>query len=133
MAEESERHFFRGLFKFLLFAGLVAGVGAAVKAKKAEYMGLTESEARAKFEPKLASRIGPEKAAEIADQVIPKLKESGFLKADDPVEQAMHDAKHAATDAADRIEDAASKSADKIGEAASDAVEKIEEVAEKSD
>ncbi len=133
MTEKSERHFFRGLFKFLLLAGLVAAVGATVRAKKKAYMGLTESEARAKFEPKLASRLGPDRASEIADQVIPKLKERGLIKADNPVEQAMYEAKHAATDAADRVESAASDAADKIEHAAKGAAKKIEKASEESD
>ena len=80
---ESERHPFRFLVKFLIFVGILAAVGKLLASKKDEYMGMTESEARSKFETKLGPRIGEEKAAEIADQVIPKLKEKGVIKADD--------------------------------------------------
>jgi hypothetical protein len=56
--------------------------------KKLEYAGLTETEARRKFEEKLAPKVGEEKAAEIADQVIPKLKKRGVV-IDDPIADAV--------------------------------------------
>lgn len=80
---ESERHPFRFLVKFLIFVGILFAASKLLAMKKDEYMGMTESEARSKFETKLGPRIGEEKAAEIADQVIPKLKEKGVIKADD--------------------------------------------------
>ncbi len=80
---ESERHPFRFLVKFLIFVGILFAASKLLAKKKDEYMGMTESEARSKFETKLGPRIGEEKAAEIADQVIPKLKEKGVIKADD--------------------------------------------------
>lgn len=80
---ESERHPFRFLVKFLIFIGILFAASKLLAKKKDEYMGMTESEARSKFETKLGPRIGEEKAAEIADQVIPKLKEKGVIKADD--------------------------------------------------
>jgi len=84
---ESKRHPFRFLFKLALFLGVLAGITKFVASKKDEYFGITESEARAKMETKLGPRIGEDKAAEVADQVIPKLKEKGVIKAD-PVEEA---------------------------------------------
>jgi len=59
-----------------------------VNGKKLEYVGLTESEARRKFEEKLAPRVGEQRAAEVADQVIPKLKERGVIL-DDPIAEAV--------------------------------------------
>ena len=85
---EKERHFFRTLIKFAILAGMVSMAVRFVSAKKQEYMGLTESEARQKFEEKLGSKIGEEKAAEVADQVIPKLKEKGVI-VDDPIAEAV--------------------------------------------
>jgi hypothetical protein len=56
--------------------------------KKLEYAGLTETEARRKFDEELAPKVGEEKAAEIADKVIPKLKKRGVV-IDDPIAEAV--------------------------------------------
>lgn len=91
MADNGDkRHPFRFLFKLALFFGVLAGISKLVASKKAEFYGITESEARAKFQSKLGSRIGEEKAGDIADQVIPKLKERGVIK-DDPVDETEED------------------------------------------
>lgn len=79
---ESERHPFRFLVKFLIFVGILVAASKLLASKKDEYMGMTESEARSKFETKLGPRIGDDRAAEMADQVIPKLKEAGVIKPD---------------------------------------------------
>jgi hypothetical protein len=122
MADTStERHPFRFLFKFLLFIGALAAVTKVVASKKEEYYGLTESEARAKFESKLGPRIGDEKASEIADQVIPRLKDSGVIKPD-PMEKVVNDAKDVASEAVDKMQDAAGAA----GNSMKDAAEKIE-------
>jgi hypothetical protein len=123
MADTStERHPFRFLFKFLLLIGALAAVTKVVASKKQEYYGLTESEARAKFEAKLGPRIGDEKASEIADQVIPRLKDSGVIKPD-PMEQVVNDAKDVASEAVDKVQDAAGAASNSM----KDAAEKIEE------
>jgi len=85
---ESERHPFRFLVKFLIFVGILFAASKLLAKKKDEYMGMTESEARSKFETKLGPRIGEDKAAEMADQVIPKLKEAGVIK-DDPEDEVV--------------------------------------------
>ena len=85
---ESERHPFRFLVKFLIFVGILFAVSKLLAKKKYEYMGMTESEARSKFETKLGPRIGEDKAAEMANQVIPKLKEAGVIK-DDPEDEVV--------------------------------------------
>lgn len=118
----TQRHPFRFLFKFLLLIGALAAITKVVASKKKEYYGLTESEARAKFESKLGPRIGEEKAAEVADQIIPRLKDTGVIKPD-PVEQAVEDAKDVASGATDDMKDAA----EKAGESVKNAVGKIEE------
>lgn len=85
MAKEGkDRHPFRFMFKLLTFAGILYVAGRVVAAKKDEYYGISESEARAKLTEKLGPRIGEDSAAELADQVIPKLKSRGFVT-DDPV------------------------------------------------
>jgi hypothetical protein len=123
MADTStERHPFRFLFKFLLLIGALAAVTKVVASKKKEYYGLTESEARAKFEAKLGPRIGEEKASEIADQVIPRLKDSGVIKPD-PMEQVVNDAKDVASEAVDKMQDAAGAASNSM----KDVAEKIEE------
>ncbi len=88
--EAKERHFFRALFKLAIFVGLISLAVKFIAGKKEEYVGLTESEARQKFEEKLGARIGEDKAAEVADQVIPKLKEKGVI-VDDPITDAVDD------------------------------------------
>lgn len=85
---ESDRHPFRFLVKFLIFVGILYAASRLLASKKDEYIGMTESEARAKFETKLGQRIGDDKAAEVADQVIPKLKEKGIIK-DDPIDEVV--------------------------------------------
>lgn len=81
---ETDRHPIRSLIKLVIFAGLITLVVRTVAAKKKEFIGLTESEAREKFTNKLGSRIGEERATEVIDQIIPKLMERGFV-IDDPV------------------------------------------------
>lgn len=72
----------------MLILGIVGFVVSYLNGKKLEYAGLTESEARRKVEEKLAPKVGEERAAEIADQVIPKLKERGVV-VDDPIAEAV--------------------------------------------
>ncbi len=81
---EKARHPFRFIFKFLLFAGIVYVVGKVLAEKKNEYYGITESEARVKIETKLGPKMGEAQAAELADQIIPKLMEKGVIVADEP-------------------------------------------------
>ena len=116
-----ERHPFRFLFKLLLVVGALAAVSKVVASKSKDFQGLTESEARAKFESKLGPRIGEDKASEIADQVIPRLKEKGMIKSD--LEGAVDDAKDFAGEATEKMADTAKDA----GKSMKDAVEKIEE------
>jgi hypothetical protein len=122
----TESHPFRTFLKFLFVIGVVAAVARVVASKKDEYYGLTESEARAKFESKLGPRIGEEKASEVADQVIPRLKDTGFIKAD-PMEQAMADAKDMASGAADKVKDTAGKAGDAMKDAADSAADAVKD------
>jgi gas vesicle protein len=129
----TERHPFRALLKFLMVVGVVAAVGRFIASKKEEYYGLTESEAREKFESKLGPRIGEDKASEVADQLIPRLKDSGVIKPD-PVEQAMNDVKDAASDAMEKVvdvtdaaTDGAEDVADDMRDAAKKAAKRVEE------
>ena len=90
----SGRHPFRFLFKFAMLVGLIALISKVVAANKGQFVGLTESEVRAKFEAKLGRRMGTDTATEIANMVIPKLKEKGIIKPD-PVEEAADDSEAA--------------------------------------
>ena len=121
MTRTKKRHPFRFLFKFLLFIGATAAVTKFMAERKKDFYGLTESEARAKFEAKLGPRIGEDKAAAVADQVIPRLKEKGVIKSD--AEGAVDDAKKAAADATEKVAGAARDAGDSV----QDAMEKIEE------
>lgn len=81
-----KRRPFRFAIRLAVFAGLIYLIGRLAVEKKNEYYGLTESEAREKFIDKMSVRVGDETAEEIADRVIPKLKERGLVKPD-PGEQ----------------------------------------------
>jgi hypothetical protein len=81
-------HPIKALIKFLLFIGAVGVLVSYVNGRKLEWVGLTESEARRKFEDKLGPKVGQERAAEVADQVIPRLKERGVFL-DDPIAEAV--------------------------------------------
>ena len=84
--ETRERHPFRFILKFLIFVGIIYVAGRMLQQKKSEYYGISESEARIKIETKLGPRMGEDKAAELADQIIPKLKEKGVITDDEPHE-----------------------------------------------
>jgi hypothetical protein len=140
MTQETEngRHPVRFLVKLLVFIGIVAAAAKFLVSKRDEYSGLTEDEARTKMESKLAPRVGEEKAGEIADQVIPVLKDRGLIKSSG-AEQAMDEvsdmanaakrrAKSAAADAMDTVSD----TADKAGDKAKNAAEKVADKAKKA-
>jgi hypothetical protein len=126
-----ESHAFRTLVKILLVVGVITAIVKFLSDRRRDFYGLTEAEARAKFESKLGPIIGEDRAAEVADQVIPRLKESGVLEPD-PMEKAMGDAKDAASDVVDDVKDATKKAADKAGDAASDMADKAGDTAKKA-
>lgn len=72
----------KALVRLIGLAALVYFGWQLFESTRKEFMGLTESEARAKLKDKLASRVGEETADQIADQVIPKLREKGMLQPD---------------------------------------------------
>lgn len=113
-AEVEKRHPLRFLIKVAVLGGLIYATSRFVSEKKNEYTDLTETEARAKLIDKVSPKLGDETAREIADQVIPKLKERGLVKPD-PMAEAADDLR----DAADKVEDAA----DKVSEAVESVVE----------
>ncbi len=122
-----ESHAFRTLFKVLLVVGIVAAITKFMSDRRKDFYGLTEAEARAKFESKLGPIIGDDRASDVADQVIPRLKETGVL-----VEDAMDGAKKAASDVADKVGDTAEKVAGNTKKAASNAVDEVGDAAKKA-
>jgi hypothetical protein len=119
----AESHAFRTLLKILLVVGIVTAMAKFISDRRKDFYGLTESEARAKFESKLGPIIGEDRAAEVADQVIPRLKESGVLEPDG-MEKAVDNVKDAASDVADDVSDAAKDAASDVADAAGDAAKK---------
>jgi hypothetical protein len=119
----AEGHAFRTLLKILVVVGIVTAIAKFISDRRKDFYGLTESEARAKFESKLGPIIGEDRAAEVADQVIPRLKESGVLEPDG-MEKAVDNVKDAASDVADDVSDAAKDAASDMADAAGDAAKK---------
>ena len=91
-----------------LVAGAIAAVAKLITAQKAEWQGLTETDARAKVEERLPSRVPEEKRAEVADKVVAKMRERGVLgeePAETPAEVEVK-AEDAPEDAAEPVEEA---------------------------
>lgn len=80
--ETTERHPLRGLFGLIGLAALAYFGWKLFESKREEFMGLTESEAKAKLKDKLVPRLGEETADQIVDQIVPKLREAGILQPD---------------------------------------------------
>ncbi len=68
------------LIGLALIVGAVAAATKLTAAKKAEWQGLSESEARQKVEERLPSRVPDEKRAVVADKVVAKMRERGVLQ-----------------------------------------------------
>lgn len=122
-----ESHAFRTLFRILLVVGIVAAITKFMSDRRRDFYGLTEAEARAKFESKLGPIIGEDRASDVADQVIPRLKETGVL-----IEDAMDKAKSTASDMADKVGDTTEKVAGNAKKAASDVAGDVGDAAEKA-
>jgi hypothetical protein len=118
-----ERHPIRFLIKVTVFLGLLYAAGKFLNDKKNEYSDLTESEARSKFVETVAPRVGDDTAEEIADQVIPKLKERGLVKPD-PMDAAAEEAVEAAEEAKQAAEDLSEK-VEGVSDQVKDAVDSV--------
>lgn len=122
MAEEveveidDERHPIRFLVKLVVSVGVIYTVGRFLARKKNEYADLTESQARDKIVEKMSPRVGDETANEIAEQVIPKLKQRGLIKAD-PMEAAADDIEAAADEALEAMDEKLDEAANKVADA----------------
>lgn len=86
-----ERHPFRFMIKFAVFVGILFMISKVLDQKRKEFANMTESQVREMFVSKASVKIGEDQAAEIADQVIPVLKEKGIIKPD-PVDDAVEEA-----------------------------------------
>lgn len=123
---EKERHPFRFLLKLAFLAAFLFFAAKLIMLKKDEYYGLTETEARTKITERLAKRVGAEKANEVADQVIPLLKDRGVVQPD-PMSEAASDLADAMADAQDEFTDVV----DDMAGAAEDELDEAEEPVEK--
>ncbi len=109
---ESQRHPFRFMLKFMIFMGILYVAGRFMAKQKQDWAGITEAQAREKIESKLASRVGEEKANDIANQIVTVLTEKGVIKAeatDDEVVDVTGEADESASDEADAVEEVTSK------------------------
>ena len=125
--EVNERHPVRFLIKMAAFLSVLYFVGRFIAQKKDEYAGLTESEAREKLVSTMGPRVGEDTANEIADQVVPKLKDRGLIKRD-PVEAAAADIKDAAKDVKNTAKDVAKDVEDKVGDKADKVTEAVDSI-----
>lgn len=72
------------LFKFGLFAALVAGAVKLVSTQKAEWQGLTESEIRTKLHAKLDEKVPGDKVDQMADKIVEGMRKRGVLGEEAP-------------------------------------------------
>ncbi len=80
---ETSRHPFRFMVKFLIFVGILYAAGRLLNQQKQKFSGITEAEVRAKIETKLGPKMGEDKAAELAEQIVSKLRDKGVIKAEE--------------------------------------------------
>jgi len=80
--DNEERHLLRGMFRLIAVAAMVYFGWKFFEAKRDEFMGLTESEAKTKLKEMLVPRLGEEAADQVVEQVVPKLRAKGILQPD---------------------------------------------------
>ena len=68
------------ILKFVLIVGGITAVAKLVSAKKAEWHGLSEAEAREKLATRLPDRIPEKKREAVADAVVSKMRDRGALR-----------------------------------------------------
>ena len=105
---ESQRHPLRFMVKFLVFMGILYVAGRFIAKQKQDWSGITEAQAREKIESKLASRVGEDKATDIANQIVTVLTEKGVIKSEpetavDAVEDEVEDVVDLADEAVDEV------------------------------
>ena len=73
------------LFRLALLGGIGFAIYKAMEEMK-KWTGLTEDEARAKLNDKLASRVPPEKLDKVADQIVDQMRMRGALRTESAVD-----------------------------------------------
>jgi hypothetical protein len=105
---ESKRHPLRFMIKFLVLVGILVAAGKFMAKQKQDWSGITEAQAREKIESKLASRVGEEKATDIANQIVTVLTEKGVIKAEETADEVVdvtEEAPEAVSDDAEAVEE----------------------------
>lgn len=105
---ESKRHPLRFMIKFLVLVGILVAAGKFMAKQKQDWSGITEAQAREKIESRLASRVGEEKATDIANQIVTVLTEKGVIKAEETAEEVVDvtgDGVEAVSDDAEAVEE----------------------------
>ena len=105
---ESKRHPLRFMIKFLVLVGILVAAGKFMAKQKQDWSGITEAQAREKIESRLASRVGEEKATDIANQIVTVLTEKGVIKAEETAEEVVdvtEDGVEAVSDDAEAVEE----------------------------
>jgi len=86
---ESQRHPLRFMVKFLVFVGILVLAGKFMAKQKEDWAGITEAQAMEKIESRLVSRVGEDKANDIASQIVAVLTEKGVIKAEAADEEVV--------------------------------------------
>ncbi len=105
---ESKRHPLRFMIKFLVLVGILVAAGKFMAKQKQDWSGITEAQAREKIESRLASRVGEEKATDIANQIVTVLTEKGVIKAEETADEVVdvtEEAPEAVSDDAEAVEE----------------------------
>ena len=74
----------KNLFKLLVVGGIVAAIAKTMGMQKKKWQGLSETEARAKIDAKLPSKLGGEQRAEVTDKIVGAMTDKGVLASDAP-------------------------------------------------
>lgn len=101
---ESKRHPLRFMIKFLVLVGILVAAGKFMAKQKQDWSGITEAQAREKIESRLASRVGEEKATDIANQIVTVLTEKGVIKAEEATDEVVDVTEEAAEGGSDDAE-----------------------------
>ncbi len=109
---ESKRHPLRFMIKFLVLVGILVAAGKFMAKQKQDWSGITEAQAREKIESRLASRVGEEKATDIANQIVTVLTEKGVIKAEETADEVV--------DVTEEVAEAVSDDAEAVEEVTAD-------------
>jgi len=102
---ESQRHPLRFMVKFLVFVGILVLAGKFMAKQKEDWAGITEAQAMEKIESRLVSRVGEDKANDIASQIVAVLTEKGVIKAEAADEEVVDVTGEADSDEEEAVEE----------------------------